>query len=90
MQVDARIAELRAAAAAGRRQEATDGLLALEKQGRVAEDITSTRKACSALLEVSAGKESGWWWGTRHGRGHYWHLRGSRRPPRSLRLASWH
>ena len=50
--VDVRIAELRAAAAAGQRQEAVEGLLALEKAGRVAEDITSTRKACTALLEV--------------------------------------
>ena len=38
----------------GKRQEAIDGLLGLEKQGRVAEDIATTRKACSAVLEVRA------------------------------------
>lgn len=48
-------AELAAAAehaAAGRRQEAIDVLLALEKQGRVAEDISATRQAVTALLKV--------------------------------------
>lgn len=48
-------AELAAAAehaAAGRRQEAIDVLLALEKQGRVAEDISATRQAVTALLKI--------------------------------------
>jgi hypothetical protein len=39
-------------AGAGKRQEAIDGLLAIEKQGRLAEDITSTRLACCTILQV--------------------------------------
>eukprot|EP00887_Chlorella_sp_A99_P001021 scaffold14.g1021.t1 len=50
--VDADIAALRELAAAGQRQEAVDGLLAVEKQGRLGEDIVSTRKACTAILEI--------------------------------------
>ena len=51
--VDSEVAAFRELAKqAGRRQEAIDGLLALEKQGRVAEDVVTTRKACSAVLEV--------------------------------------
>lgn len=51
--VDSEVAAFRELAKqAGRRQEAIDGLLAMEKQGRVAEDVVTTRKACSAVLEV--------------------------------------
>lgn len=50
--VDADIAALRELAAAGQRQEAVDGLLAVEKQGRLGEDIVSTRKACTTILEI--------------------------------------
>jgi hypothetical protein len=51
--VDSEVAAFRELAKqAGRRQEAIDGLLGLEKQGRVAEDVVTTRKACSAVLEV--------------------------------------
>lgn len=54
--VDRELAGYRAVAAQeGRCQEAIDGLLGLEKRGRVAEDVVSTRKACSVLLEVRAG-----------------------------------
>ena len=42
----------------GRRQEAIEGMLALEKQGRVAEDVTTTRKACSAVLEVGGRRQA--------------------------------
>lgn len=51
--VDSDVASLKTLAGT-QRQEAIDGLLALEKQGRVAEDIVTTRKACTALLEVRA------------------------------------
>ncbi|PSC75238.1 26S proteasome non-ATPase regulatory subunit 12 [Micractinium conductrix] len=51
--VDRELAGYRAVAAQeGRCQEAIDGLLGLEKRGRVAEDVVSTRKACSVLLEI--------------------------------------
>lgn len=50
--VERELATFREAAKQGRRQEAIDGLLGLEKQGRVAEDVVTTRKACTALLEV--------------------------------------
>lgn len=49
--VDSNVARLRELAKT-QRQEAIDGLLALEKQGRVGEDIVTTRKACTAVLEV--------------------------------------
>ncbi|EFN56675.1 hypothetical protein CHLNCDRAFT_56118 [Chlorella variabilis] len=49
--VDSEVAGFRELAKA-QRQEAIDGLLGLEKQGRLAEDIVTTRKACTALLEV--------------------------------------
>ena len=51
--VDSEVAGFRELAKA-QRQEAIDGLLGLEKQGRLAEDIVTTRKACTALLEVRA------------------------------------
>lgn len=41
-----------AAAKAGQRQQATDALLALEKQARLAEDVAATRKVVTALLQV--------------------------------------
>ena len=41
-----------AQAKSGQRQQAIDGLLAIEKQGRLAEDITSTKLACRTILEV--------------------------------------
>ena len=50
--VEADLAAAAQHAAAGRRQQAIDALLALEKQGRVAEDIAATRKAVTALLQV--------------------------------------
>lgn len=46
------VEDLRQKASAGRTQEAIDGLLAIEKQGRLAEDITSTRLACNSILQV--------------------------------------
>lgn len=36
----------------GQKQEAIDGLLAIEKQGRLAEDVASTRLACRTIIEV--------------------------------------
>lgn len=42
-------------AKSGQQQAAIDGLLAIEKQGRLAEDITSTRLACRTILEVGNG-----------------------------------
>lgn len=39
-------------AKSGQRQPAIDGLLAIEKQGRLAEDITSTKLACRTILAV--------------------------------------
>lgn len=50
--VEADVAAARAAAAAGRSQEALDALLAVEKAARVAEDISATRQAVTALLQV--------------------------------------
>lgn len=55
--VDSDVARLKGLAST-QRQEAIDGLLALEKQGRVAEDIVTTRKACTALLEVGPAAAS--------------------------------
>lgn len=64
--VEADVAACVELAGAGRRQEALDGLLALEKQGRVAEDVSATRKAVTALLQVPsllcAGMDSARWW----------------------------
>ena len=40
-------------AASGKQQEAIDGLLVIEKQGRLAEDPSSTRAACTAALKVN-------------------------------------
>jgi hypothetical protein len=48
-------------AGAGQKQEAIDGLLAIEKQGRLAEDITSTRLACSSILQVWEVSHSDMW-----------------------------
>lgn len=39
-------------AKSGQTQQAIDGLLSIEKQGRLAEDITSTRIACTTILEA--------------------------------------
>ena len=50
--VEADVAALKALAAAGKRAEAIDGLLAIEKQGRTAEDGPSTRLACTTILQV--------------------------------------
>lgn len=50
--VEAEVAALLALAAQGRRQEAIDGLLAVEKAGRTAEDSASTRLACTSILQV--------------------------------------
>lgn len=53
--VEADVQAARQAAAAGRRQEALDALLAVEKAARVAEDISATRQAVTALLQVRCG-----------------------------------
>ena len=47
-----------ALAKSGQKQEAIDGLLTIEKQGRLAEDITSTRLACCSILQVCIVFES--------------------------------
>ena len=39
-------------AKAGQKQQAIDGLLTIEKQGRLAEDISSTKLACRTILQV--------------------------------------
>ena len=52
--VEADVAALQALAAAGKRAEAIDGLLAIEKQGRTAEDGASTRLACTTILQARA------------------------------------
>jgi 26S proteasome regulatory subunit N5 len=36
----------------GKLNEALEGLLTLEKQGRVAEDVTASKAACAALLDA--------------------------------------
>jgi hypothetical protein len=41
-----------ALAKAGQKQQAIDGLLTIEKQGRLAEDISSTKLACRTILQV--------------------------------------
>jgi hypothetical protein len=46
------VAALVALATGGQQQQAIDGLLAIEKVGRLAEDIGSTKMACTAVLEV--------------------------------------
>lgn len=50
--VEKDVEALVALAKSGQKQEAIDGLLAIEKQGRLAEDITSTRLACRSILQV--------------------------------------
>ncbi|CAD7697337.1 unnamed protein product [Ostreobium quekettii] len=50
--LDAEIAALKALALEGRVQEALEGLLNLEKQKRLAEDVASTTACCSAVLDV--------------------------------------
>jgi 26S proteasome regulatory subunit N5 len=62
-QVQAQVEELLARARAGDRQAALDGLLALEKAGRLAEDVPSTRAACLGVLEALHG--AGDWAGLR-------------------------
>jgi hypothetical protein len=51
-QVKSDVEELVSLAKAGQRQQAIDGLLAIEKQGRIAEDPASTRLACTKILQV--------------------------------------
>lgn len=46
------VARLMDLAGQGSMTEATEGLLAIEKKGRIAEDPVSTKLACCALLEV--------------------------------------
>uniref|UniRef100_A0A7S0UQS6 PCI domain-containing protein n=1 Tax=Polytomella parva TaxID=51329 RepID=A0A7S0UQS6_9CHLO len=53
------IETLKQKAKAGNVNEALEGLLNLEKMGRLAEDITATKASCIAVLEVSF--ESGNW-----------------------------
>ena len=45
----------------GKRSEALEGLLGLEKQQRLAEDITGTKMACTAILTIL--REAGDWKG---------------------------
>lgn len=56
--VEKDVEALVALAKTGKRQEAIDGLLAIEKQGRLAEDITSTRMACRTILQVRIAKNN--------------------------------
>ena len=80
--VEADIAALKELAGAGKRQEAVEGLLALEKAGRVAEDIGSTRKACSAILEVGGWMGGGWGYGAHDCLVAAWSNRHARAPAR--------
>jgi hypothetical protein len=50
--VQAEVDSLKAQAKQGKHQEAIDGLLVIEKSGRLGEDIFSARVACSAIIEV--------------------------------------
>ena len=43
---------IRLLAIQGKHSEAVEGLLLLEKQSRLSEDITSTKMCCRAILEV--------------------------------------
>jgi len=50
--IESDVAALRQLAKQGKTQEAVDGLLNIEKQQRVAEDVVGTKMACTAILEV--------------------------------------
>lgn len=50
--VEAEIAAAKLVASKGSREEAVETLLAIEKGQRLAEDVTGTRLACKAVLEV--------------------------------------
>lgn len=52
--IEAEVAALKALAAQGKAAEAVEGLLNLEKQQRLAEDVGGTKLACLAVLEVCA------------------------------------
>jgi hypothetical protein len=47
------VQRLKELATSGQVQPAIEGLLAIEKHGRVAEDIVSTKLACTTILEVN-------------------------------------
>ena len=49
-------------AKAGQKQQAIDGLLTIEKQGRLAEDISSTKLACRSILQVREALEITAWY----------------------------
>ena len=59
--VERGIAEARALAEQGKKDEAVDKLLGLEQKCRLAEDVATTRDCCTAILEVR-----GCDWGQRH------------------------
>lgn len=50
--IESDVAALRQLAKQGKVQEAVDGLLNIEKQQRVAEDVVGTKMACTAILEI--------------------------------------
>jgi hypothetical protein len=50
--VERDVAAFLSLAKAGEKQQAIDGLLTIEKQGRLAEDISSTKLACRTILTV--------------------------------------
>ena len=50
--VEKDVEALIALAKSGQKQQAIDSLLAIEKQGRLAEDIVSTRLACRTIVQV--------------------------------------
>ncbi len=52
VKVEEGIANARALAAQGSREEAINALLSIEQKGRLAEDVAITRSACTAILEV--------------------------------------
>lgn len=58
--VEEGIASAKTQAAAGARQEAIQALLSIEQKGRLAEDITSTQRACTAILEVRTTAPWAW------------------------------
>ncbi|KAL6767011.1 hypothetical protein ACKKBG_A38220 [Auxenochlorella protothecoides x Auxenochlorella symbiontica] len=52
VKVEEGIANARALAAQGSREEAINALLSIEQKGRLAEDVAITRSACTAILEI--------------------------------------
>ncbi|KAG7667361.1 hypothetical protein Ndes2526B_g04126 [Nannochloris sp. 'desiccata'] len=50
--VEKDVAAFLSLAKAGQKQQAIDGLLTIEKQGRLAEDISSTKLACKTILQI--------------------------------------